>query len=168
MCQAFLVEKCVPKFFSLLLCKAECAMVKPKCLKFAGLNDWVQLPEMHCPRAQPAVLGHGGLVYVMGGRNSKKVELKSVECYDPLTNLWTLWDTDSYSLRKKRWASAAVPFAQDNLLLIGGRGKWTANTVEVFSLPTKQWQLAAHSGVKGHDKRYSACTVTKPHDRWGP
>ena len=25
-----------------------------------GENRWVKLPEMHCPRAQPAVTGHQG------------------------------------------------------------------------------------------------------------
>ena len=123
---------------------------------------------MHCPRAQPAVVGLEGLLYVMGGRNSKKVELKSVECYDPATNSWTLLDQESSSLRKKRWAAAAVAFGEDSLMLIGGRGKWASNTVEVFDQRTQQWGLAAElaSGLNAADKRYTACQVTRPSNRY--
>ena len=130
-----------------------------------GENIWVSLPPMQCPRAQPAVVGHGGLLYVMGGRNSKKVELKSVECYDPVTNCWTLMDD---GLRKKRWAAAAVPFQDNSLLLIGGRGKWAANSVEVFHAASQQWQMAdLRAGVRSHDKRYTATLVNRPFERWG-
>ena len=48
-------------------------------------------------------------------------------------------------------------------LFILGRGKWAANTVEVLCGPT--WRLAKH-GLRGQDKRYTACLVTKPSDRW--
>lgn len=130
----------------------------------SGENVWMRLPDMHCPRAQPAVAGLGGRLYVMGGRNSKKVELKSVEVYDPETETWTLEDTGG--LCKKRWASASVPFRNDeNLLVIGGRGKWASNSVEVFSPSTSQWTLALH-GLRGQDKRYTACLVTRPGDGW--
>ena len=54
----------------------------------------------------------------MGGRNSKKVELKSVEYFDPLTNVWTLLED---GLKKKRAAAASVAFREDELLVIGGR-----------------------------------------------
>jgi hypothetical protein len=102
----------------------------------------------------------------MGGRNSKKVELKSVECYDPVTHSWTLLGA---GLRKKRWAAAAVPFGQDNLMLIGGRGKWVqVNSVEIFGSLDNLWRLAAGSGPRaGHDKRFTATLVTRPSDRWG-
>ena len=92
----------------------------------------MELPEMHCPRAQPAVVGHQGVLYVMGGRNSNKVELKSVECYDPARNSWTLLDGAKGGTIKKRWGAASVEFGQDNILVIGGRGKWVSNSVEVF------------------------------------
>ncbi len=121
---------------------------------------------MHCPRAQPAVAGLNGLLYVMGGRNSKKVELKSMEVYDPNTDSWTLIEDLDYGLCKKRWASAAVPHGLDNILLIGGRGKWASNTVEVFSAETRRWQLVKQHRLQGHDKRYAACVVLRP-DRWG-
>ena len=83
-----------------------------------GENVWISLPEMHCPRAQPAVAGLGGLLFVMGGKNSKKVELKSCEVFDPLTNSWTLLED---GLKKKRAAAASVAFREDELLVIGGR-----------------------------------------------
>ena len=83
-----------------------------------GENVWISLPEMHCPRAQPAVAGLSGLLFVMGGKNSKKVELKSCEVFDPLTNSWTLLED---GLKKKRAAAASVAFREDELLVIGGR-----------------------------------------------
>ena len=85
---------------------------------FSGENVWSSLPELHCPRAQPTVAGLGGFLFVMGGRNSKKVELKSVEYFDPLTNVWTLLED---GLKKKRAAAASVAFREDELLVIGGR-----------------------------------------------
>jgi hypothetical protein len=153
------------------LCSSSAAALKQPLLFSAsyckiGENVWIRLPDMHCPRAQPAVAGLNGLLYAIGGRNSKKVELKSVECYDPLNNTWTLLDDSVVgSLRKKRWASAAVAFREDNIIVMGGRGKWASNTVEVFCPLSRQWSLAKH-GVGGVDKRYSACLVTRPYDRW--
>ena len=83
-----------------------------------GENVWISLPEMHCPRSKPAVAGLAGLLFVMGGKNSKKVELKSCEVFDPLTNSWTLLED---GLKKKRAAAASVAFREDELLVIGGR-----------------------------------------------
>ena len=57
-------------------------------------------------------------VPLMGGKNSKKVELKSCEVFDPLTNSWTLLED---GLKKKRAAAASVAFREDELLVIGGR-----------------------------------------------
>ena len=39
---------------------------------FIGENVWIRLQDMHCPRGQPAVASLHGLLYVLGGRNSKK------------------------------------------------------------------------------------------------
>ena len=50
----------------------------------------------------------------MGGRNSKKVELKSIECYDPATNAWTLLDGEGGTI-KKRWGAASVELGMDFL-----------------------------------------------------
>ena len=61
--------------------------------RYDPLTDtWHRLPDMECPRIHPAVTchSHTGKIYVFGGRNSKKVELKSAEVYDPQTNKWTL------------------------------------------------------------------------------
>ena len=91
-----------------------------------------------------------------------KVELKSYEIYDPIRGQWTLIE-DEGGLRKKRWGAAALAFRDEDLLVIGGRGKWASNTVEV--LCGCAWRLAKQ-GLQGHDKRYTACLVTRPSDRW--
>lgn len=131
-----------------------------------GAHEWLRLANMNCPRAQPAVCALNGLLYVMGGRNSKKVELKSVECYNPSTNMWTLLDDNiSGSLRKKRWASAAVAFRDENLMVIGGRGRWAGGSVEVFCQQTSQWTLTKNP-VMEVDKRYTATIATRPCYKW--
>ena len=70
---------------------------------------------------------------------------------------------DEGGLRKERWGAAALAFRDEDLLVIGGRGKWASNTVEV--LCGCAWRLAKQ-GLQGHDKRYTACLVTRPSDRW--
>ena len=52
---------------------------------------WFTLPDLNCPRIDPGICeAQNGKIFVFGGRNSKKVELKSVECFDPETATWTL------------------------------------------------------------------------------
>lgn len=50
---------------------------------------------MSVPRGVPAVAAADGLLYVMGGDQTRDVNfyraqftLNSVECYDPLTDVW--------------------------------------------------------------------------------
>ena len=58
---------------------------------------------MLCPRIHPAVCACLGRLYVFGGRNSKKVELKSVEVFDPETNSWSLMDEGMKVLKYHAW-----------------------------------------------------------------
>ena len=48
----------------------------------------MRFPDLNCPRARPAVVSIGGQLYVIGGRNSRKAELHSVERFDPINNRW--------------------------------------------------------------------------------
>ena len=54
------------------------------------------------------MVGYKDKLYVMGGRNSNKVELMSVERYDPLTGSWEMVK----DMHRKRWSPAAVVFHQ--------------------------------------------------------
>ena len=64
--------------------------------------------------------------------------------------------------------------AWDQLLVTLGKGKWSGNSVEVLSFlnghaeaSSAQWRLMCEdAGVEGRDKRYSACLVNRPYDRW--
>ena len=67
-----------------------------------------------------------------------------------------------FSVASSCWSSSLNLYATTDLFILG-RGKWAANTVEVLCGPT--WRLAKH-GLRGQDKRYTACLVTKPSDRW--
>ena len=54
---------------------------------------WIRFPDLNCPRARPAVVSVCGQLYVIGGRNSKKAELFSVERFDPINNRWDILQT---------------------------------------------------------------------------
>ena len=45
-------------------------------------------------------------MYVMGGRNSNKVELMSVEKYDPDSDSWTLVK----EMKRKRWGGGGAVY----------------------------------------------------------
>ena len=45
-------------------------------------GGWFRMPDLNVPRVHPAVVSVDGGLYAIGGRNSKKVELKSVEKFD--------------------------------------------------------------------------------------
>ena len=51
-------------------------------------SNWSTLAPLHKAREGPGVVGHGGQLYVIGGRGSEG----TVEKYDPATDTWTLLD----------------------------------------------------------------------------
>lgn len=58
-------------------------------------DKWTELPPMTVSRAGPACVVVSGLLYVIGGRShagqcAAPLTLNTVECYNPLTNSWTL------------------------------------------------------------------------------
>ena len=119
-------------------------------------NGWFRMPDLNVPRAHPAVVTAGGELYVLGGRNSKKVELKSVERFDVGNNAWIILDN---GLKHKRWSSAAVPYKDDCIIVVGGRGKWVGNSVEVYSPKLQKFSLALNGPSLG-DRAYTATNVT--------
>ena len=66
---------------------------------------------MLVPRIQPTVVGCDGCLYVMGGRNSNKVELMSVEKYDPDSDSWTLVK----EMKRKRWGGGGAVYHRQGL-----------------------------------------------------
>ena len=109
-------------------------------------------------RIQPAVVGYQDMLYVMGGRNSNKVELLSAERYNPSTNTWSMVK----EMHKKRWGAAAVVFHK-KVVVVGGRGKRVCRTSEVFSEEHNSWTVMPGE-IPCQDRSYSACLVQKP---WG-
>ena len=61
-------------------------------------GGWFRMPDLNVPRVHPALVSvvddlddpGSSAIYVIGGRNSKKVELKSVERFNRHSNAWEL------------------------------------------------------------------------------
>merc|ERR1712117_807878 len=97
-------------------------------------NQWTRLSDMLVPRVQPTVVGYNGHIYVMGGRNSNKVELMSVEKYNPTTSTWTMVK----EMKRKRWGGGGAVLHQ-RLVVVGGRGKRVGHTGEVYCEESNTW-----------------------------
>jgi len=74
-------------------------------------NKWEEIPPMSYARASPAVAASNGKIYAIGGDQISEVNfyraritMTEVECFDPLTNEWTL----SKALPESRSESGAV------------------------------------------------------------
>ena len=66
------------------------------------------------------------------------------------------------SLKHKRWSCAAVSFRADrHLVVIGGRGKWVGNSVEVYDPDSQKFSLAPN-GPKMADRAYNATVACMP------
>lgn len=124
-------------------------------------NRWESIPDMLCPRICPAVFvtPDEGKVIVFGGRNAKQVELKSVEVFDPQTNQWILM---AEGMRKKRWAAQAVGWGQGKVMIVGGKGKWVGNEVELLDYEKWEWSVLEGVGLSQEGKSYSVAVVNKP------
>ena len=69
-------------------------------------------------------------------------------------------------LKHKRWSCAAVGFKGDeHIVVIGGRGKWVGNSVEVYDPHSQKFALAS-SGPSLPNRAYSAVVVTIPHKKF--
>ena len=60
-------------------------------------NKWEEIPAMRHARASPAVAASNGRLYAIGGDRISEVNfyraritITEVECFDPLTNEWSL------------------------------------------------------------------------------
>ena len=51
-------------------------------------DGWVSLRDMPTERNYFGAVVVKGLIYVIGGRDSKKEILNSIDCYNPATGIW--------------------------------------------------------------------------------
>lgn len=64
-----------------------------------------------------------------------------------------------YRLKHKRWCCAAVSYREDqHIVVIGGRGKWVGNSVEVYDMDSEKFTLAPN-GPSQTNKTYSAVVM---------
>ena len=76
---------------------------------------WVSLPMMPHPRSHHGAAVCGGLLYILGGKNSAQMY-----CFNPKQNKWSTHDT-TCTLNLKE---CSVTSFNDELYVIGGEGSW--------------------------------------------
>ena len=117
---------------------------------------WSRVSDMLVPRVQPTVVSHQDCLYVMGGRNSNKVELMSVERYDPATDTWTLVK----EMKRKRWGGGGAVFHK-HVVVVGGKGKRVGRIGEVYNDETGTWsEMVGDTPVA--ERAYNLAVVRKP------
>ncbi|XP_013386442.1 kelch-like protein 7 isoform X2 [Lingula anatina] len=68
------------------------------CERFSTtLNKWIEIPPMHFARKGLGLAAVDGKIYAFGGQDELTV-LDTVECYDPVYNLWTFCAKMPYRL----------------------------------------------------------------------
>lgn len=103
-----------------------------------GSDTWrlMEGGRMTVGRYAMGVLGHEGLIYVIGGYNDLNSELDLVESYNPVTNEWTTLAP----LHTKR-AYVGVAVLHDNIYAVGGSNEKNPalQTVERYSIEENKW-----------------------------
>ncbi|XP_067643209.1 kelch-like protein 5 isoform X1 [Eurosta solidaginis] len=95
---------------------------------FSVSNGWKSVSYMITPRYDACAVAFNHKIYVMGGYNESY--LKSVECYDPITNCWTQC-ADMNETHSK--ASATVHNGQ--IFVLGG----SSSTLERYDPKINKW-----------------------------
>lgn len=98
------------------------------------------LPSMSIGRQCPAIAKFMGNIFVMGGRRGKQ-HLDSVECYDPLTNIWS---SVAPLNEKRREARAGV--SGGYLYIVGGINEIDRlSNIERYDNQSKTWTMVSVS-----------------------
>lgn len=85
-----------------------------------------------------------GLIYAVGGLTSSGDSMSTVECYDPITNIWNSAE-DMKTVRSR----VGVAVLNGRLYAIGGfDGEERLSTVEVFHQGNKKWKKVASMNCK--------------------
>ena len=93
-------------------------------------SKWLSLPVMPFPRAHHGAAVCGGLLYVMGGKESAPVC-----CFNPKQNVWTTLDV---TLNQK---DCSVTSYNEELYVIGGEDSW--RDVQVYNPVLNKWRQGA-------------------------
>ena len=119
------------------------------------LKSWTLKSSMLFNRCYLASTVHANLIYAIGGF-SGETRLRSVECYNPITNEWKRMP-DMVRIR----SHAACVTYRNKIYVIGGSdGSTIHDSVEIFDPLTNEWTFGSplniqRSGVKAivyHDK----------------
>ncbi|XP_078367546.1 kelch-like protein 12 [Oculina patagonica] len=110
---------------------------------------WLSLPMMPHPRSHHGAAVCGGLLYVLGGKNSAKMY-----CFNPKLNKWSSYD------KKLNVKDCSVTAFNEELYVIGGEGSW--HDVQIYSPIFDKWRQvasmetgrASHSAVVLQDHIY--------------
>ena len=112
------------------------------------LGTWTQVAPMRSKRCRLGVAALNGKLYACGGYDGS-VFLKSVECFDPVTNTWI--EVAPMNVKRSR---VALVTNCGKLYAIGGYdGVSNLNSVEMYDFEKNVWTftatMCAHEGGVG-------------------
>lgn len=99
-------------------------------------NEWkeTKLKPFHFPRSCFSIVRLDNFLFIIGGFDGNR-SIASVECYDFLTNEWTIFP----SLRYRRSSCCSVAW-NNKIYVIGGVARTElVNEIEQFDLTTGKW-----------------------------
>ncbi len=80
------------------------------------IDEWREVAPLPIAVSVPSVIGCAGRLYVIGGATDAESACTQVQCYDPITDAWSILpDVEFYS------KTLRVVAVDDSLLVIGGR-----------------------------------------------
>ncbi|KAM9330571.1 kelch-like ECH-associated protein 1A [Gastrophryne carolinensis] len=105
-------------------------------------GEWIKLANLPEPRSGLGACMVSGLLYAVGGRNhssNENTDFKSLSCFNPMTNRWTL--SAPMNLPRNRVGVAVV---DDSIYAVGGSsGSEHHKSVERYDCDVNQWTLVA-------------------------
>lgn len=97
-------------------------------------NEWEFIPNMTARRSGVSCIGHGGLLYVMGGFNGI-ARTNTCERYDPLTQTWSAIK----EMHHPR-SNFGIEIIDDMIFAIGGfNGMATISHSECYVVEGNEW-----------------------------
>lgn len=108
-------------------------------------NSWILGAELPTPRALLAAASDGTLMYAVGGTDGTS-DMRSVEAYDPVANVWTTLPDLPQASR-----DLGVTIADGRLLAVGGlSARQVLKSVAALDLPTLTWAGLPDMGTARH------------------
>ncbi len=117
-------------------------------------DAWTELPEMPRPRDHFHAAVLDGVFYAVGGRDAKIDATNAfVDAFDLETRTWTILATE-LPTERGGYASAVLG---NEILIFGGEGGGTFDTVEAFKPQTNSWRALEPMPTARHGIQAAVC-----------